>query len=158
MKRSITGYGVDEQGDWFATLDCGHRQHVRHKPPFINRPWVITEEGRNSFLGHELNCIRCDRMELPDADVLVLERKTPKYNFRTIPSILATSNQLEKGQWGRVIPVRGQPLCVNETINISSRLRPDMSCVIPPETSYRLELDQESSVCLEIYRVRESEK
>ncbi|HVT37151.1 MAG TPA: DUF3565 domain-containing protein [Nevskiaceae bacterium] len=25
-----------------AELECGHRQHVRHQPPGINRPWVTT--------------------------------------------------------------------------------------------------------------------
>ncbi|MBL4765927.1 MAG: DUF3565 domain-containing protein [Colwellia sp.] len=60
MNQSITGYHKDEENDWVAELLCRHFQHVRHNPPFINRPWVITEAGRNSMLGYELNCKKCD--------------------------------------------------------------------------------------------------
>jgi hypothetical protein len=60
MKRKITGYDKDEHGDWRAELECRHYQHVRHNPPLITRAWVLTEEGRASHLGFELNCKRCD--------------------------------------------------------------------------------------------------
>ena len=60
MKRRIVGYHLDEVGDWVAELACGHGQHVRHEPPWQFRPWVITAEGRSSFLGVELECVRCD--------------------------------------------------------------------------------------------------
>jgi hypothetical protein len=52
----INGFHQDERGDWVAELECGHNQHVRHNPPLTVRPWVLTEQGRNSFLGHELVC------------------------------------------------------------------------------------------------------
>ncbi len=64
MERKIVGYHQDEQGDWVANLDCGHGQHVRHQPPFINRPWVTTEQGRRSKLGVVLNCVKCDEITL----------------------------------------------------------------------------------------------
>ncbi|MGF1753451.1 DUF3565 domain-containing protein [Vibrio makurazakiensis] len=60
MKQPITGYHLDEEGDWVAQLACGHFQHVRHQPPFICRPWVVTVDGRNSMLGHQLSCKKCD--------------------------------------------------------------------------------------------------
>jgi len=60
MNQAITGYHKDDDNDWVAELICGHFQHVRHNPPFINRPWVITPEGRYSMLGHELTCKKCD--------------------------------------------------------------------------------------------------
>jgi len=59
MKRRIKGFRQDEHGHWIAELDCGHTQHVRHDPPWLNRPWVTTPEGRAAFLGHELNCVVC---------------------------------------------------------------------------------------------------
>lgn len=65
MNQKIIGYHIDEEGDWVARLACGHNQHVRHKPPFINRPWVITPQGRQDKLGFELNCVRCDHNEPP---------------------------------------------------------------------------------------------
>lgn len=60
MERSITGFHQDEHRDWVAELECGHNQHVRHNPPWINRPWVITPEGRAGVLGRTLNCRKCD--------------------------------------------------------------------------------------------------
>ena len=60
MQRKITGYHLDEYNDWVAELDCHHGQHVRHNPPFIDRPWVVTKEGRKSKLGEILNCKKCD--------------------------------------------------------------------------------------------------
>lgn len=60
MKRRIQGFHRDEQGDWVADLDCGHGQHVRHNPPWSQRPWVLTGDGRTGRLGMELDCKRCD--------------------------------------------------------------------------------------------------
>ncbi|MEO8125535.1 MAG: DUF3565 domain-containing protein [Bryobacteraceae bacterium] len=60
MKRSITGFQQDGQSHWVAHLECGHTQHVRHDPPWTVRAWVLTEEGRKSRLGQELNCKTCD--------------------------------------------------------------------------------------------------
>ena len=60
MNQKITGFHLDGEGHWVADLGCGHRQHVRHDPPWMVRPWVLTEEGRRSRLGVELECKRCD--------------------------------------------------------------------------------------------------
>ena len=60
MERKIIGFHQDEMGDWVADLECGHTQHVRHNPPWINRPWVLTAEGRAEKLGATLPCKRCD--------------------------------------------------------------------------------------------------
>jgi hypothetical protein len=60
-ERAIVGFHTDEQGDWVAELDCGHGQHVRHRPPWELRPWVVTEEGRRERLGQLLQCRKCDQ-------------------------------------------------------------------------------------------------
>jgi hypothetical protein len=60
MEQPIVGFHQDEVGDWVADLACGHRQHVRHRPPFTLRPWVVTEAGRASKLGALLDCPRCE--------------------------------------------------------------------------------------------------
>lgn len=60
MKQKITGFEKDDEGHWRAILECGHRQHVRHDPPLLSREWVLTPEGRNSRVGFELYCKRCD--------------------------------------------------------------------------------------------------
>jgi len=70
MEQKIIGFDQDELGDWRAILACGHRQHVRHNPPFVNRPWVLTEDGRRRFLGAPLECVKCDDGE-PVGDGIV---------------------------------------------------------------------------------------
>jgi len=63
MKQKITGFHLDDENDWVAELECHHGQHVRHKPPFINRPWVVTVNGREEKIGEILNCVKCDQNE-----------------------------------------------------------------------------------------------
>src|SRR3954465_10084899 len=60
MDRPIVGYHLDAEGHWVAELACGHYQHVRHQPPWINRPWVVTPEGRLAALCKSLECKKCD--------------------------------------------------------------------------------------------------
>ena len=60
MKQKITDFDQDDEQHWRAVLECGHRQHVRHDPPLTTREWVLTEEGRTSRIGLELDCKRCD--------------------------------------------------------------------------------------------------
>lgn len=57
--RAILGFHRDEDGHWVADLACGHGQHVRHEPPWQQRPWVTTAEGRAGHLGTTLPCMRC---------------------------------------------------------------------------------------------------
>ena len=66
MKRAIVGYHQDEKNDWVAELACGHFQHVRHDPPWKNRPWVMTQQGRESKFGELLECVKCDRGDPKD--------------------------------------------------------------------------------------------
>ncbi len=67
MRRSIIAYDRDDEGHWRALLDCGHPQHVRHDPPLMTRAWVLTEEGRASRLGLELDCKRYDEESREEA-------------------------------------------------------------------------------------------
>ncbi len=60
MQQAIVGFHQDEEQHWVAELACGHNQHMRHNPPWINRSWVMSTEGRQRMLGHCLNCKRCD--------------------------------------------------------------------------------------------------
>jgi Protein of unknown function (DUF3565) len=58
--RKIISFHQDVQGHWVADLACGHTQHVRHDPPWSLREWVLTPEGRTSYLGRELPCKKCE--------------------------------------------------------------------------------------------------
>ena len=65
---TVNGFEQDEVGDWVMLLSCGHRQHVRHQPPFINRPWAVSEEGRRQHLDMVVTCTQCQRgMPVPES-------------------------------------------------------------------------------------------
>ena len=95
MERPIVGFGQDEEGVPIAWLSCGHAQHIRHTPPFVNRPWVLTAEGRASRLGQPLNCVRCDELELPN-DFVPYDR-TDLLTEATLPKV-----QKPSGGWLRL--------------------------------------------------------
>jgi hypothetical protein len=61
VQRAIVGFHQDEKSDWVAELACGHGQHVRHRPPWTVRPWVLTPEGRRTRIGQTLDCKLCDQ-------------------------------------------------------------------------------------------------
>lgn len=62
MQQAIVDFHLDEEilrsdAAQVADLACGHTQHVRrHDPPWQNRPWVLTEQGRSEKLGVMLEC------------------------------------------------------------------------------------------------------
>jgi hypothetical protein len=60
MQQPIVGFHLDEENHWVAELSCRHFQHVRHNPPWSERAWVLTEEGRTGMLGFLLNCKKCE--------------------------------------------------------------------------------------------------
>ena len=63
MNQPIVGFHRDDDGHWIAELGCGHRQHLRHDPPWHDREWVLTEAGRHARIGSLLECTQCDNRE-----------------------------------------------------------------------------------------------
>jgi uncharacterized protein len=62
-RTTITGFHLDEAGDWVAELACGHGQHMRHQPPWQQRPWVLDPEQRGARVGGAIECPLCDRSD-----------------------------------------------------------------------------------------------
>jgi len=53
-----------------ADLACGHTQHMRHQPPWQSRAWVLTDDGRQRFIGTAIPCRPC--LDLMDRLLAVL--------------------------------------------------------------------------------------
>lgn len=70
VKQKISGFHLDSEQHWVADLVCGHQQHVRHDPPWMQRPWVLSQEGRLSHLGMDLECKRCDEFGFSIAEAV----------------------------------------------------------------------------------------
>ena len=106
MKRPIVGFHRDAEDHWVAELSCGHGQHTRHEPPFQERPWVLSPEGRAARIGAELDCVRCDRRELPDD--YVAYRRTAEFTETTVPAGLRQRHTTKRGVWALIHVVRGR--------------------------------------------------
>ena len=152
MKRAIIGFRLDGAGDWVADLDCGHGQHVRHRPPFVNRPWVASDVGRERMLGAELDCVRCDRMEWPEG--LAAYRRTPEFDQTTIPAGLKSEHATKRGVWARIHVVSGVlRYRVGAPVRRSFHVEPSSSAVIVPEVRHRVEPEGSVRFFIEFWRV-----
>jgi tellurite resistance-related uncharacterized protein len=126
MNQAITGFHQDAEGDWVAELSCGHNQHVRHRPPFMLRPWAVTAAGRAERLGTPLACPPCDRAELPEAVRHV--RSSPEWDEQTMPPGLRRAHQLAAGTWGRLVVRQG-------ALRFSMDSEPPLSVELKPGTA-----------------------
>lgn len=98
VERAMTGFHQDDVGDWVAELECGHNQHVRHRPPFQMREWVVDDESRHARLGAPLDCPLCDRGEMPVHVRHV--RNSPVWDASTMPAGLRHRHKLGRATWG----------------------------------------------------------
>ena len=138
MHRSIVGFYQDLEQHWVAELDCGHCQHTRHEPPFFPRPWVITEVGRLEHLGQLLNCVLCDRQEIPNS--YAPYRRTPLFTNDSIPKGLRSRHSTKKGVWG-IVHVRAGSLRyqIHDPYNTETILDLDRQGVVLPEVEHEVE-------------------
>ena len=151
MKRSIVGFHKDGENDWVAELDCGHNQHARHRPPFINRPWVETEVGRNNHLGVELDCLLCDRRQMPDA--FVPYKRTAEFTDSTVPKGLLRSHATKKGVWGKVFVTAGKLRYTAEyPADFTIELENGEFEIIVPELKHSISLYKGSKFYVEFYK------
>jgi tellurite methyltransferase len=151
VKRPIEAFHQDDLGDWVADLSCGHGQHVRHTPPFQMREWVLTPEGRARFLGAELDCVRCDRFELPP-DAAAFQR-TPEFTESTVPAALLADHATKPGVWGVLHVTAGQlTYLVEPPIAREALVEAGQAAVIVPEVKHRVHCDGPARFFVEFHR------
>jgi len=137
MNRTITGFYPDEEGDWVAELSCLHNQHVRHRPPFQDRSWVLEEAGRAERIGSELDCPLCERAE-PPADLAVARTAGP-FEETTGPDGLRRAHKGPAGTWGLLQVSEGSLYFSLETAPpIERHLRAGDAQPIPPEIPHQV--------------------
>ncbi len=137
MKREIIGFGVDEEDDPFAKLNCGHRQHVQHIPPLAHREWVLTENGRQSKMGQTLDYVRCDNLEFPDT--VTPFQQTPVFTEETIPAGIQKDHRTGAGVWARVSVEAGQLNYRAEALNVDMILSPEQDGIIVPNVFHSVQ-------------------
>lgn len=125
MLRHIVDFHADEVGDFVAELGCLHQQHMRHKPPFINRQWVTTASGRAEQLGSGIACSLRDHFELPTG--LTAYKKTPEYSSE-IPKGLLQDHTTRS--WARLCVLQGQ-LIFASSLATRTLLAGDSQVIVP---------------------------
>ena len=151
MQRRILSFERDEAGDWVARLDCCHRQHVRHRPPFRSAPWVLDDAARAARVGTLLECPLCDRAELPQD--LVVVRTTELWDEQTLPAGLRRVHRLADGVWGRLRVESGALRFSAATEpRIDTVLGARMSQPIPPGVDHEVALVGPVSLAIDFLR------
>ena len=149
MKRRIVGFHREDEKDWVAELACGHGHPVRHRPPYINRPWVRSEAGRRARIGTELNCMRCERLEWPEG--LEEVRRTPEMDRASLPVALLEEHRTGEGTWARVEVLEGRVrLVLGQPVGRELELGPGEAGAVPPEVPHRLDLPESGPVRLRL--------
>jgi len=150
VRRRIQRFEQDEVGDWVAHLDCLHRQHVRHAPPFRDRPWVLSEEGRAEHIGTEVDCPLCDQTELPDGLEVV---RTATFDERTLPSGLRRDHRVAVGVWARLRVLEGEVRFTMATDPpIDRTLTAGEEQAIPPDVLHAVDPVEAATITLEFLR------
>ncbi|HEY9824695.1 MAG TPA: DUF3565 domain-containing protein [Stenomitos sp.] len=138
MLRKIVAFHLDEENHWVADLDCGHPQHTRHLPPFFERPWVITEAGRASRIGSPLDCVRCDRQEIPQG--YIAYRRTSTFTAESMPKGLRAHHATKRGIWAVITVVQGQLYYrIHEPYNRVELLDSHTLGIVLPEVDHEVE-------------------
>ncbi len=140
MERRIAGFRRDAEGDWVARLDCGHGRHVCHAPPFQERAWVTRAETREARIGTPLDCVRCDRRELPDG--YRETRRTASFDAEGIPAGLRRAHTTRRGIWAKIQVEAGALLYrVHAPFHSEERLVPGRTGIVLPEVEHEVAPD-----------------
>lgn len=154
MQRAITGFHRDEEGHWVADLSCGHGRHTRHAPPFVQRPWVEDERGRAARLGQPLDCVRCDRAELPEG--FAAYRRTADFDENTLPQALRSRHDTKAGVWALIHLTKGSvEYRVHEPLHRVEVLGPEEPGVVLPEVPHQLAVVGPVELHVEFWRRRD---
>jgi tellurite methyltransferase len=137
LNRPIASFRLDDEGDWVAELSCGHGRHCRHDPPFLEREWVTTEAGRAARIGTDLDCVCCDRAEMP-ADHAPYQR-TPTFSETSVPKGLLANHTTKAGVWGLIHIEQGRlEYCIEGSGAGPAQLVPGSLGIVLPEVEHRV--------------------
>jgi len=149
--RTIVGFHEDDAADWVAELDCHHGQHVRHEPPFRDRPWVLTESGRADRIGSPIECPLCDRAELPSG--LSVVRTAGPFDAGTLPAGLRSDHRVADGVWAVVRVLDGTVfLSVAVDPAIAVELEAGGEHAIPPGVAHHVTLGHRGRLVIDFLR------
>lgn len=132
----IAGFHRDPDGDWVSELACGHTQHMRHRPPWQNRPWVESADERASKVGAPITCVACEMPALPEG---VQEyRRSATFTEDSVPAGLVREHGTKAGVWALIVVESGRLDYTFESPFRTFLLDPEHPGVIPPEVPHHV--------------------
>lgn len=150
MQRHIVDFMQDEASHWMARLDCGHFQHVRHDPPLVSRKWVLSEEGRQAQMGATLECVRCDRFELPED--FESYKRTQDFTEETVPAGLRADHRTARGVWAKIQVHKGRLRYRVPPLALDVVLTPAEAGIVVPQVLHSVEPIGAVCFFVEFYR------
>jgi tellurite resistance-related uncharacterized protein len=151
IDRAIVAVQEESPGTCVVELDCGHRRHVRDRPPLERHSWVRDPATRAARVGQRIECGRCDALERPAAASRY--REGPIWDQGTVPRGLLGAHRLAPGVWGELTIVDGRvrlrflpPLDRVHELGIGDTVS------IPPEVPHQLELVGDVRLRLDFWR------
>lgn len=139
VARTIVGLVREGPDAVVLALDCGHRRHVRHRPPLSDAPWVRDEQAARSRVGQPIECLRCGQRQLPEG--WVVDRRTADFDEHHTPAGLRRSHRIRAGVWGRLVVTRGTlRLCFEPPRDEEVLAAPGDPVVIPTGLPHHVQL------------------
>lgn len=137
VQRAMTGFERESVAAIVVDLDCGHRRHVRHRPPLEDHAWVADDALAKARVGQSIECGRCARLEPPAK--LEVYRTTATFAAAEIPAGLRREHKTKTGVWGRLVVVQGwAELRFGSLDNRCARAEAGESASIPPDLAHVL--------------------
>ena len=123
---------------------------MRHRPLLQNRPWVLTEDGRQNRIGTQIECSACLELEMPD-QLVRTSIVGPLLSLDPADGIPPTW-QVPALSWGVIELLDGVLEVLLETakgarIRLTARER----VAIPPECTANLVPGPETAIMLELW-------
>ncbi len=132
-------------------LDCGHRRHVRDRPPLERHAWVRDPVARAERVGQQIECGLCEACVRPDA--VQRYREGPTWDAAAIPRGLLARHRLAAGVWGELRVLEGRVrLRYLEPLSRELVLAAGDVAAIPPELPHELELLGDVRLRLDFFR------
>ena len=123
---------------------------MRHDPPLVERPWVLCAQGRSERIGELLNCVRCERMELPDH--FVVHRRTQVITTDSMPPALRVEHATKAGVWARIVVTAGTLRYRAPLLGVDTLLSRGDEAIVVPEVVHRVEPSDAAGFYLVLYR------
>lgn len=151
VDRRILAVHEESADTCVVALDCGHRRHVRDRPPFERHPWVRDADARAARVGQSIECGRCDALERPTTAQRYREG-TP-WTDATLPAGLRKAHSLKAGVWGELVVLAGTArLRFDPPFARTLQLAAGDVASIPPELTHELVLGADALVRVDFYR------